>query len=123
MINTDRIVPVQATDLLSLYGLILTMASANADLTAVQATDPGQFEVTSASNPLIAAEPVETLDFGSGVSAATLYFVPAYNYTGFTIDGAAATVADNGVVVNPDGRSLYKAVLASSEITITQVGF
>lgn len=120
MINTDRIVPVQAVDLISLYGLILLQNSSNADLTAVQATDPGIFEITEASDPLIAAEPIETCDFGEDVTAATLYFVPAYNYTGFTLNGVATTPTGD---VEPDGRSLYKAVLASSAITITKVGF
>lgn len=121
MINTNRIVPVQATDLISLYGLILLQdITNNADLTAVQATDPGVFEITSASDPLIAAEPVETCDFSEDVTAATLYFVPAYNYAGFTLAGVATTPTGD---VNPDGRTLYKAVLASGSITITQVGF
>lgn len=125
MINTERIVPVQVVDLLSLYGLILLQDTTNnADLTALQATNPGQFEVTDGSDPLIAAEPIETLDIDatdSSVSAATIYFVAAYNYSGFTIDGAAVTTA--GVDVNPDGRTLYKAVLSSGTITISQVGF
>ena len=122
MINTNRIVPVQATDLISLYGLILLQdITNNADLTAVKATDPGVFEITSASDPLIAAEPVETCDFSEDVTAATLYFVPAYNYVGFTLAGVAIT--PTGDEVNPDGRTLYKAVLGSGSITITQVGF
>lgn len=35
MINNDRIVPVQAVDLISLYGLILTMDSNNGDVLTV----------------------------------------------------------------------------------------
>lgn len=120
MINENRIVPIQAIDLISLYGLILLQDSNNADLTAVQATNPGIFEITEADDPLIAAEPIETCDFGEDVSAATLYFVPAYNFSGFTLNGTAVTPTGD---VNPDGRTLYKAVLASSAITITQVGF
>lgn len=121
MINTDRIVPVQVIDLVSLYGLILKMDSDNADLAALDATDPGIFEVTSSDGDLLlAAEPVETLDFGEGVSSATVYFVPAHDYAGFTIEGVAATPTGD---VNPDGRTLYKAVLGSGSITITQVGF
>lgn len=121
MINQNRIVPVQATDLISLYGLILTMNSDNADLTALAATTTdGQFEVTDGSDPLIASEPVATCDFGEDVSSATLYFVPAYDYVGFTLNGVAVTPTGD---VNPDGRSLYKAVLADGAITITQVGF
>lgn len=118
MINTDRIVPVTVTDLLTLYGNILTIAGETVD--ALQATDPGVFEVEDATNDLIAAEPVATLDFATGVSTATVYFIAAYNYSGFTIDGAAATVTGD---VNPDGRTLYKAELATGAVTVTQVGF
>jgi hypothetical protein len=118
MINTERIVPVTAIDLLSLYGLIL--AQNVSGLTALDATNPGVFEVESASNALIADEPIESLDFASGVSTATVYFVPAYNYVGFTQNGAAIT---NTGDVDPDGRSLYKAELASGSVTITKVGF
>lgn len=121
MINTDRIVPVQAIDLISLYGLILKQDSNNSGLAALDATDPGEFEVTSSSGSLLLAdEPVETLNFASGVSSATVYFVPAYNYAGFTINGTATTPTGD---VDPDGRTLYKAVLGSGAITITKVGF
>lgn len=120
MINTDRIVPVQAIDLISLYGLILLQDDDNADLTAVDATNPGIFEITEASDPLIASEPIETCDFGEDVTSATLYFVPAYDYSGFTLDGTATTPTGD---VEADGRTLYKAVLAEGVVTITKVGF
>lgn len=118
MINTNRIVPVMATDLLTLYGNILTIAGETVD--AVQATNPGIFEVEEATNTLIAAEPIKTMDFADGVSTATVYFIASYDYEGFTIDGATATVTGD---VNADGSTLYKAELADSAITVTQVGF
>lgn len=118
MINTNRIVPVMATDLLTLYGNILTIAGETVD--AIQATDPGIFEVESADNDLLAAEPIKTMDFAEGVSTATVYFIADYNFAGFTIDGATATVTGD---VNADGSTLYKAELADSAITVTQVGF
>lgn len=122
MINSDRIVPIQSVDLISMYGLILQQV--NTTLAAIQpTTTDGHFEVTAAATPLIASEPVQTLNIASGVSTATIYFVPAYDYAGFTVNGAAATIADNDVEVNADGRTLYKAVLGSGTITITQVGF
>ena len=41
MINTDRIVPVQVIDLLSLYGLVLKQDTTNnSGLVALQATAP-----------------------------------------------------------------------------------
>lgn len=126
MINTDRIVPVQATDLISLYGLILLQNSNNSGLTALAATNPGVFKVEDNSLLALANEPIKTLDFdatASSVSAGTIYFVPAYDYKGFTVDGAAAVIADGSVDVEADGRTLYKAVLATGEITITKAGF
>lgn len=124
MINTDRIVPVQATDLISLYGLILLQDSNNSGLTALDASDIGEFQITSGSAPLIADEPAKVIDIdatASSVSACTVYFVPAYDYKGFTVDGAAVVTA--GATVNADGRTLYKATLSSSTITIAKVGF
>jgi hypothetical protein len=124
MINKDRIVPVQATDLLSLYGLILKMDSNNSTLAKLDALDvDGNFKVTSGSAPLLCSQPAETIDIdatASSVSSATIYFVPAYDYKGFTIDGSAVTPTGS---VDADGVTLYKAVLSSGAITITKVGF
>lgn len=118
MINTDRIVPVTATDLITLYGLILKVGSVN--VTALEATDArGDFSVTK-SGTLLANEPVSALNFASGVSTATVYFVPAYDYSGFKINGAAVTPTGK---VEADGRTLYRASLASGAVTITKVGF
>lgn len=121
MINTDRIVPITAVDLISMYGLILKQASANANLAKVSSgTVEGDFEITAAATPLIADEPVKTVDIASAVTAATLYFVPSYDYEGFTLNGVAVTPTGD---VEADGRTLYKAVLATGAITITKVGF
>lgn len=121
MINTERAVPVQAIDLMSLYGLILKMDSNNSSLAALDAANPGEFEVAStAGSVLLADEPLKVLDFKSGYSAGTVYFVPAYDYDGFSVAGTK--VVPTGSVV-PDGRTLYKAVLATGAVTITKVGF
>ena len=121
MINTNRVVPSQAIDLISLYGIILKQN--NATLAAVDtSTTNGQFDITAAETPLIASEPVQSIDFASGVTSATVYFVPAYDYVGFTINGEAATLGEYSEEVIPDGRTLYKASLNSGDITITKVG-
>ena len=121
MINNNRIVPVEAIDLISLYGLILKQDTTNnSGLTKLEAENPGEFEAESASNPLIANEPVKALNFGSSVSSATVYFVPAYNYTGFTKTGATLSVTGT---VEADGRTLYKAALSTNALTITKAGF
>lgn len=125
MINSDRIVPVTATDLITLYGLILKQDTTNnSTLAALNALDvEGDFKITSGSAPLLASQPVKSIDIdatASSVSAATIYFVPAYDYKGFTIDGVAITPTGT---VTADGSTLYKAVLATGAVTITKAGF
>jgi len=118
MINTERIVPITAVDLLSMYGLILLQDSNNSAMTAVQADDvEGNFSVGTGVK--LAAQPVKSANFTG--STGTLYFVADYAYEGFTKNGAAVTMA--GATVVPDGRTLYKAVLSSSTVTITKIGF
>ncbi len=120
MINTNRVVPITVIDLISMYGLILLQDSNNSGLAALQAsTVDGQFACGTGVN--LAAQPVKSCNF-TGASG-TLYFVADYDYEGFTVGGSAATIADNDVEVVADGRTLYKAVLSSGTVTITQVGF
>lgn len=123
MINKDRIVPVQATDLLSLYSVILAQDSNNSSLEKLSANEIGEFQITANSKLYIADEPVKSIDIdatASSVSATSVYFVPAYDYAGFTIDGVAVTPIGSVVA---DGHTLYKAVLATGAITITKIGF
>lgn len=116
MINTDRIIPVTKTDLISLYGVIMSLANVSAE--ALDPVNPGEFKVDSGDTPYLANEPLASLDFDASVETGTVYFVPAYDYVGFTKDGAAIP---NGGDVVPDGASLYKAVLASNEVSVTEV--
>lgn len=124
MINSDRIVPIQKCDLISMYGLVLLQNSNNSSLAKLAADDLGQFQVKTNSAVLLAAEPVVTVDFdatASSVSAGTVYFVAAHDYAGFTIDGDA--VATAGAEVVADGVTLWKATLATGTVTIAKVGF
>lgn len=121
MINANRVVPVEKIDLITLYGTILKCS--NVTLTVAEAEDAaGNFELAEApqSGSVIANEPVSTFDFAEGISAATVYFVPAYDYAGFTVDGAAIT---NSGDVDADGCSLYLATLSGGTVTITKVGY
>lgn len=121
MINQNRIVPVTKTDLLSLYALIMTLAGTS--FTKIDAADTdGNFSMTSGSGNVIASEPVSSFDFGSSVSAAVVYFVPAYDYAGFSINGVAATptMSPSTLTIEPDGVSLYTATLSSGSITIAK---
>ena len=118
MLNSDRIVPVTAVDLLTLYSVAL--AAGSVTLTKLAASNPAEFTLTAApdSGSVFAAEPVKKFNFGSGVSAATVYFVPSYDFEDFYINGTAANVEG----VTPDGRTLYLATLATGAVTISQVG-
>ena len=122
MINNDRIVPIQKIDFLSLIGTVLALN--NTSYTAIAATDvEGDFEVTGsgAAGNKLASQPVKSLDFKSGVTSGTVYFVAAYDYEGFKVAGTAVTPAAGSVTVKADGITLYKAVLADSAVTITAV--
>lgn len=122
MINNSRIVPVTATDLITLYGTIMKLAGTS--VTAVDAaTDNGEFNLTSASGNLLASEPVKKVTFGSSVTSATIYFVAAYDYEGFAVGDTIVTPTGSSVEVDKDGRTLYKAVFASSSVTISKAGF
>lgn len=122
MINENRIVPVTKTDLLTLYGNILTIAGTSVSaVSAVNANGDFVVEATGDAGNVIANEPVKSLDFADGVTAAVVYFIPGYNYAGFSIDGTA--VATSGAEVDPDGVTLYTATLATNAVTIAKVGF
>lgn len=126
MINSNRIVPVTKTDLISLYSVVLLQASGNSSLAKLASEDiEGNYQIKTNSAVLIADQPVVSCDIdatASSVSAATLFFTADPNFKGFSIDGTAVVPADGSVDVVADG-SLYKAVLATGAITITKVGF
>lgn len=120
MINQERIVPIQVIDLISMYGLILTLAASTAP-TALAATGAGDFEQDTNSATVLCNEPVANFNFGSSVTAGTVYFVPAFDYTGFTKTSATLTIAGDDVVA--DGHTLYSATLSSGTLTFAKVGF
>lgn len=122
MINKDRIVPIQKMDLLTMVGTVLGLIGTTYSVLASSTVD-GAFSVTGtgAAGNKLANQPVKTLDFASGVTGGTVYFVPDYEYAGITVAGAAATFAEGSATVIPDGATLYKAVLDSGTVTVTAV--
>lgn len=119
MINTERIVPVQATDLITLYSRIFAVA--NVTVTPVSAGNAeGDFTVSAAATALLCNEPAKSIDIAAAVTSATIYFVPAYDYKGFTLAGTATVTA--GDTVTADHGELYKAVLSGGTVTISKVG-
>ena len=121
MINTNRIVSVKQTDLLTIYGTMLKVSGLT--ISSILANGIGEFDLVSGSGNFIASEPIKSFNFGASVTSATIYFVADYNYKGFTVNGAAATIVDNGIAVEKDSSTLFKAVLDSGSITITKAGF
>jgi hypothetical protein len=123
MINANRIVPVQNADLLSLYATMLKIAaevSLQISLTKLSATNPGEFAQTTSGSSVFCDEPVKKFNFGAGVSSALVYFVAAYDYEGFTVNGTPATTA--GVSVEKDSSTLYSATLSNGILTFAKVG-
>lgn len=116
MINADRIVPVSAVDLLTLYGNIMKLAGTS--VAKVDAGDIGVFDIESGSGNLIASEPVKSLNFGSGVSSAVVYFIPAFDFEGISVDGVAVSAT-----VDADSRTFYTATLSGGNATVAKVGF
>ena len=124
MINANRIVPIQVVDLISMYGLILLQDSNNSALEKLAAsTIDGQFAVSTASKTYLADQPLKSLEFGSSITAGTIFFVADYAYEGFSKSGATLTVTNPTGGVVADGKTLYKAVLSTNALTITQIGF
>lgn len=120
MINTDRVVSVTKTDLISLYSVILAAASVSA--TKISASDAeGNFVIASASGTLIADEPVKSVEITAG-TAAVIYFVAGSDFKGFTIAGTPVTTT--GVDIVADDSSLYTATLSGGNaIAIAKLGF
>ena len=119
MINTNRIVPIEVYDLLSMIGLVMKLNGTSVE--AVSAVDPATFDVQSGSGNILANEPVKSLNFGEAVTSAVVYFIPAYDYEGFSVNGTKVETA--GAEVEADGRTLYTATLATGTVTIAKVGF
>lgn len=126
MINNDRIVPITAIDLISMYGFIIkvTCISASNPLgvpVVLEATTAnGIFEITENGHFLM-NEPMKSCNIAAEITDMGVFFVPAYDYSGFTVNGA--TVTTQGDEVTADGRTLYTAHIRDNAFTITKVGY
>lgn len=119
MINTQRIVPVQKSDLLTLYATMLSISGGSA-IDILEADNAiGAFTISDDNASGLCNQPVKSVNFASGVSAATLFFVADPGYTGFAINGTATATTGDDVV--GDAVSLFEAELSSGTITITRV--
>ena len=109
----DRIVPVHRSDLISLYYAMFAIGASAP--TKINATKPGVFAISAAG---LCVEPVKTakITAASGV----IYFVPAFDFEGFT-DGNDAAITIAGADVDADGRSLYSLTISSGTYTAAKV--
>lgn len=115
MINKSRTVPIQAVDRLTSIGETMTLA--NVTYAVVESADiEGNFTISATGNKLLSA-PAKTINFTA--ASGTVYFIPGYAWEGFRVSGAAVT--PGGAAVNADCTTLYKAVLASGAVTVTQI--
>lgn len=121
MINKDFIIPITKMDLLSMIGTILTLASVSFSIAVASVAGAVEITGSGAAGTFLANGPVKEIDFKSGVTGGTVYFIPAYDYEGIKVAGAAATMAAESVEVDAANAGLYKAVLSSGEVTITAV--
>lgn len=124
MINNERIVPITAIDLISMYGVILKNNPALNITGKIDANDTDGNFTLNTGGTYIASEPVKTLDIASTFSGTTVYFVPAYDFAGFLKDGVPSSTTPDGDPINADGRTLYKASINLGNVTsVLKVAF
>lgn len=110
MINKDRIVPITATDLLT---LIYTEQAINESKFALATTNKvGCFDIQS--NPAdasayLCAEPVKEMNISSALTT-PIIFIPDYDFKGITVDGNPAALGTGSDDIIADGVSLYTAI-------------
>ena len=109
MINSERIVSVKATDLITLYSVMLDIAGKDAE--TLQAESAGVFAISENGKTFLASEPVKTIAIGAEVSAATIYMVAANDFDGIMVGTETVEISGN---IEKDGRTLYKVTVESA---------
>lgn len=110
---SNRMVGVTGVNLMSLYYTAFVMANASGVQVEPTGID-GVYDLESAPSAVaFCVEPVQSITVGAAITA-DIYFVPAFDFAGITINGTASDVS----AVNADGKTLYKV---SSAGAVTQV--
>ena len=117
MINNERIVPIQKIDRLSAIGEILNLVGVSFNVLN-PSTIEGDFKAPNDNDISLASQPVKTLDFTDVSYSPQIYFIPAYDFAGFTKDGTALNTFGS---VQPDGVTLYKVVFSGTAVYITPI--
>lgn len=123
MINTNRIVPVQKTDLITLYSVIL--GAAGTTLTKAEPADvEGNVAIATGSSSThhVVSAPAKSISFAGTVTADNVYFVASVNgFDGFKVGDTEIT--PTGAEIVADGVTLYKAVLSGGNaVAVTKYG-
>jgi len=120
--GSGKVVPVTAIDLISMYGLILKVNGVEVVALDERKAD-GTYRGTS-EGLTICSTPMKSFELGeTGNPSKTIYFVPSHDYVGFI--GRNGAISATGDTVEPDGKTLYKAVTsftAGGSANITKVG-
>ena len=110
MINTNRVVPITKIDWLSLIGTVLGIGGTSYGVLDAENVE-GNFDLTGsgAAGNKLCGQPVKTLNFHTGVTSGTVYFVAAHDFAGITFHEGTATFnssyLDNDDVIK-DGVTL-----------------
>lgn len=122
MINNDRIVPIQAIDLLT---LIYTEQGINSSKFALATTNKvGCFDIQTDpdAGSYLCAEPVKEMNISSSVTTG-IYFIPDYDFKGITVDGNPAALITDSDDIIADGVSLYLVSYDGGEAALDIVSF
>jgi hypothetical protein len=125
MINNDRIVPITAIDLISIYALILKAGNVVSEVKNPTTTD-GHYEITwttsNGPSAIICTEPVSSVNYTSSAGNIKLYFVAAHDFKGITRNGVPMT-GHNGTIL-PDGKTLWLIEpTGSTDYTVSKYGY
>ena len=123
MINANRIVPVQKTDLITLYSVIL--GAGGTTLTKADPSDvEGNVAIATGSNSThhVVSAPAKKIAFAGTVTADNVYFVASVNgFDGFYV--GTTKITPTGADIVADGVTLYKAVLSGGNaVAVTKYG-
>lgn len=114
MINTNRIVPVQNIDLLTLYNMVLNAAGTT--INAIAPSGELGYFTASAGNK-ICNEPVIELNITA--ASGTVYFVADHNFKAIKVNGTAVTPVSGTVIA--DGVTLMSATISSGDVTVAAI--
>lgn len=124
MINKDRIVPVTATDLLTLFYTINSIAANGNKYVLATTSKIGvyDFQATGLANSIICSEPVKKMNIGLGFQG-SIYFIPDYDFEGITYNGAPAVFNSETDEIIADGASCYLAFYDADKSAVGVINF